>query len=217
MTDGENRTDQLFSQLVEEIQDDPMSQAMVRDHERMQRGEKPLSADELYVIGWWLRIAAGENELPCQYARFIALWEAFNGWLRARRNVRQGQNRTGDFTLLKDFANDTRVNRHFEELRDSNVNYKRTLKKLERMSPVYEVWGGQRRRQRMIQSPYHLFGVLNLLYQIRCNLFHCGKGEGERDLTLTQLAYDALYPLFREVVADREITFVPVRTERMGQ
>ena len=46
--------------------------------------------------------------------------------------------------------------------------------------------------------------VLEVIYQIRCNLFHGAKDlEDERDHDLVKLAYDILTELFKKIVEEQ--------------
>jgi hypothetical protein len=155
-------------------------------------------------INWWLETADCPSQLPLEFTRFIALWEAFNGWARcwySRRN--------GDRLLVCKIAEDRRAKQHFRELLESETAcYRHKLCELKELSPIVTVncVSTASSRSTSLDDISDLSQLLKVLYQIRCNLFHGGKsGDSRRDRCLAQLAYDVLRPLFDKIWDDPEL------------
>lgn len=137
----------------------------------------------------WLQRASNSKRLIDKGDQFIALWIAFNGWLKSN----YGEDKT-DRNLIQRLQTNSSFKKVFDELKCNEL--RSSLKILERytildMRNVTDVNLGKK-----YDGTYK--SLINILYLIRCNLFHGRKNidEDKTDEELVHLAYDILYPLF---------------------
>lgn len=157
-------------------------------------------------------VAMREKELPMEFVQFVALWESFNCWLRTPVQCQKPvASRARDTDLVNSFACDPEVNNLFKKLLGVPDDYKGALERLQKLCPVYEVRGGARTQKKVeITDTTDLTQIMDVVYQIRCNLFHGSKGlDDERDRNLVAVAAEVLLPLLLKVFEDPEITYLP--------
>jgi len=171
-----------------------------------------MTAEDEEVINNWLDVARAPQNLPTEYAQFIALWEAFNRWLRVCFPPQAGVKELGDHDLVRKPSSEEHYKGIFQKLLSSN-GYCDKLRALETIGDIDSVYAGDRRGKkppRRIKKPYELENTLEVLYTIRCNLFHGGKsGDNTRDLGIVRSAYAVLEPFFTEAWADTLKTSKP--------
>lgn len=166
-------------------------------------GKIPEDIDVQSVVDFWHRVALGKTQFPLEFAKFVALWQAFNGLL----NLKYPEITHHDNEKVRLISNDAKMLRAFDRLL-SEQTFVSVLDEVRRLCPMYDVEAGQRRQKFSISQPYTLQKLLNLLYHIRCNLFHGEKNGGvKRDRKIVELAYEVLLPLFK--AARSELFFVP--------
>ncbi|GAG45561.1 unnamed protein product [marine sediment metagenome] len=148
----------------------------------------------------WKKIAEGRQSLPDEFLQLMALWEAFNCWMRGC--CPEGSDRNA----VRSIAAQDATMRCFEGL-SREPKYRRRLRDLQKRGPVYEMRGGQRydrapQEIRNLASPEQ---VLLFIYSVRCNLFHGGKSPHDpSDTRLAQMAYDVLSPLFDRLLRETD-------------
>ncbi len=140
----------------------------------------------------WLKRAERGEEYIDDGDRFISLWIAFNGWMRAKFG--EGINDRSQINALKgmpDFKNT------FEDMKVKDPDFKKNLDELENKSVV------DMRFRNECEDIYKYDGtfesLLEVIYQVRCNLFHGRKNleENKKDFELVSLSHSILLPLFK--------------------
>lgn len=144
----------------------------------------------------WLERAEDLHRSLDKADRFIALWIAFNGWMRKKF----GEDKK-DWELIdgvKDLENMKDV---YTRLTKSNQNFKRALHELSEYTVANMKCSHDRRKDKKYEKTYE--SLIDTIYQIRCNLFHGRKGtqETEEDYKLICLAHDILLPIFKKYLS----------------
>jgi len=139
----------------------------------------------------WLQRASCSRRLLDKGDLFIALWIAFNGWLKNN----YGERKTDRF-LIQKLQSNSKFEKVYDELKC--IRLKSSLETLEQytildMRNVTDV-----NMSKKYDGTYK--SLISILYLIRCNLFHGRKNidQDKTDEELVHLAYDILYPLFSE-------------------
>ena len=145
----------------------------------------------IFTERWLERAERGDRAID-DGDRFIALWIAFNGWMRGRFGEA-----VNDRTLLNRLKKSEEARVVFENLRRNQTSFEPSLRRLSQY-PVANM--------RNLEDPNKVkkydgsFGsLIDVLYQVRCNLFHGRKDvdEDDKDFRLVQLSYRVLLPLFK--------------------
>jgi len=119
----------------------------------------------------WLKIAAGEKDLPSEFARFIAAWEVIVAWQRANSND------TTDKTLLENLEKCMPTLRLSEDSK-----WTRRVEALMEFGPVTVMKLFQPTKERKeIQRQDDSGGIVQTLYTVRCNLLKAGKSPQDKD------------------------------------
>jgi hypothetical protein len=140
----------------------------------------------------WLKRAERGRTIIDDGDRFISLWIAFDGWMRGKfgediadRSKIESVKRMQDFKKV------------FNQLREDNFTFRECLDKLEGLSVV----NMQFRNNREVVYRYdgNFESLIEVIYQVRCNLFHGRKNidEDKKDFELVVLSYRILLPLFK--------------------
>jgi hypothetical protein len=145
------------------------------------------------IVEWYERSGGTIREFT-PFDRFICLWISFNAW---------GSHESGretDRAMIEWAKNNDLLNRAFNGLAtEQNFNF--TLEKLRRMCPIprHRKWNGSDRVT--IDDPRKWGEVLEVIYVIRCNLFHGRKSlQNIPDVQLVDLAYEILSKVFESVI-----------------
>ena len=171
-----------------------------------QSGARVISGSQIKEL---LRVAEGQAHLPPSFMKFIALWEAFNCWLRIPPERGGQTRRPKDRDLLMDFKTNPVVQRNFRKMADDSAEYRQALANLKNLSPVYMVQGSVATSSAAkIDDEANLAQVMDVIYQIRNNLFHGAKSlYDQRDQNLVAAAHEVLLPLFRRLLGDLRATY----------
>ena len=135
----------------------------------------------------WIKRAERNKEIVDDGDRFISLWIAFNGWMKAK----YGESTT-DAELIKQVKQSHNFKLIFVKLQ---YEIKQYLDELEEWEIV---------DMRGISSKLKYAGsfesLIDVLYRIRCNLFHGRKNVSDdyKDKILIKMAYNILLPIFKE-------------------
>lgn len=156
-----------------------------------------------------LGVAEGQAHLPPSFMKFITLWEAFNCWLRIPPEHGGQRRRPRDIDLLTDFKTNPVVQSNFQKMAEDSAEYRQVLANLKNLSPVYMVQGSvATSRAAKIDDETNLAQVIDVIYQIRNNLFHGAKSlYDQRDQNLVAVAHEVLLPLFRRLLGDSRATY----------
>lgn len=140
----------------------------------------------------WLKRAEQKRVYIDDGDRFISLWIAFNGWMRGRF----GEDKADRFQIesvkgTQDFRD------VFNKLKMEDPYFNRQLDELERFSVVDMRFRDG--REEIVRYDGTFESLIEVIYQVRCNLFHGRKNieEDKKDLKLVRLSYRILLPLFK--------------------
>lgn len=146
-----------------------------------------------YFTQRWLERAERNNVIVDEGDKFISLWIAFNGWMKGKF----GEDKT-DRNLINDVKSLEDIKSVFNDLKRDNHLFSENLIKFGEytVSDMRDIDDGNRIRRYdgIFES------LIEVIYQIRCNLFHGRKDtrEDEKDFELICLSYNILLPLFKE-------------------
>lgn len=144
----------------------------------------------------WLKRAERGHHIIDDGDRFISLWIAFNGWMRGKFGEDKGdRNQIESVKCMRDFKE------VFNQLRGNNLAFKECLDKLEGLSVVNMQF--KKNREDVYRYDGTFESLIEVIYQVRCNLFHGRKDidEDKKDIELVSLAYRILLPLFKAYLA----------------
>jgi len=143
----------------------------------------------------WIKRAERKDVMVDNADRFMALWVAFNGWLKKK----YGESRT-DKMLINKVKENEELKSIFETNKTGNDEYKIYLTRLEQYSVRDMRKPDDENRNKEYDGSYE--SLIEVIYQIRCNLFHGRKNvdEDEKDYELIEMAYHLLLPIFKEAL-----------------
>lgn len=146
---------------------------------------------EIFTEKWLERAERGRRIID-DGDRFICLWIAFNGWMRGKF----GED-IGDRNQIESVKRIQGFSRLFDNLKMQDADFRRNLDELERFTVV-----DMRFRdgcEKTVRYDGTFESLIEVIYQIRCNLFHGRKdiAEDKKDIELVGLAYRILLPLFK--------------------
>jgi hypothetical protein len=127
----------------------------------------------------WLRKAEAPRVQIDDGDRFIWLWIAFNGWMRGKFGER-----AKDHTLINNLSASSYDNA-YDDLRRNHAYFRQLLDQPKRYDGSFA-------------------NLLEVLYQVRCNLFHGWKNpeEDRKDFELVTLSFKILLPLFKNFLGN---------------
>lgn len=145
-----------------------------------------------------------------QFNPFIKLWISFNGWYKAKYNIkndREGINLCKRDPDLQIFYQRSFSDRHFcdslNELGlelDKNplVNLTRPKDKKLRLSRLEDENG----EISYLDNSSEAFGTyLEVIYRVRCNLFHCEKSPAnDRDKLIVECSFKTLSEIMSQII-----------------
>ena len=123
---------------------------------------------------------------------FISLWIAFDGWMRGKF----GED-TVDRSKIESVKGMQDFKEVFNQLREDNLTFKECLDKLEGLSVINMQFRNNREDVYRYDGTFE--SLIEVVYQVRCNLFHGRKNidEDKKDFELVVLSYRILLPLFK--------------------
>jgi len=150
------------------------------------------------IIDWFKRSQKQRAREFTIYDQFISLWLAFNSW--------------GTHLSKKD--NDSEMLRWIKAHTDLPVIHKTLskhdpefLQRIKRLAQytVLDMRPGHEGKSKSISDLNSLDELLNIIYQIRCNLFHGQKSRIDpHDRELVELAFYILSKMFKPIVDKRQ-------------
>ena len=149
---------------------------------------------EEFTKEWLERAERKEDECVDDGDRFISLWIAFNGWMKGRFDENGN-----DKMLLDETKKLAEFNDSFNHLKQDDFLFKKNLEKL----ATYTVVNMKKQKDKDEYDEYRYDGTLesliDVLYQVRCNLFHGRKeiNANSKDFELVSLSLSILLPLFK--------------------
>jgi hypothetical protein len=148
-----------------------------------------------YFIEKWLQRAERGQEYIDDGDRFISLWIAFNSWLKKEFGKAEK-----DFTLIKRIKDSPKVQAAFENMKNEE-EFAQLLHQLKVRSPVVDMrFPDNSAKVKSYEGD--LGSLMEVLYLVRCNLFHGQKSaeENNRDFELVVLSYHVLLPFFKKLL-----------------
>ncbi|HKC68417.1 MAG TPA: hypothetical protein VKG26_09310 [Bacteroidia bacterium] len=131
-----------------------------------------------------------------EFNKFICYWISFNCFYNHRTNS------SGDRTAINKLINDSNVTMSYNGAITTETQS--LLYNLKNVCPVYNLKNPSQGVN--ITDTSNFAQVVNVIYQIRCNLFHGGKGETDvRDL----LVINAATPVLEFVVKTLVEVYLP--------
>ncbi len=140
----------------------------------------------------WLERARRGNVSIDDADRFISLWIAFNGWMKCKYGENERERR-----MVERVKKSKDIAKVFSDLQKSSHCFSEDLAKLSKyaVADMRDINNTIR-----YDGAYETF--IEVIYRIRCNLFHGRKdlGENEKDFELVCLSYRILLPLFEKIL-----------------
>ncbi|NQT24655.1 hypothetical protein HQ585_04810 [candidate division KSB1 bacterium] len=155
---------------------------------------------EIFTHKWLKRAERGQVCVD-DGDRFISLWIAFNGWMRYRFSEELGDRyQIESVKKMRDFQE------VFDKLNTGNTDFRDCLEDLKKLTVVDMRFKNNREDIDRYDGTYE--SLIEVIYQVRCNLFHGRKDidEDKKDIELVSLAYRILLPLFKEYLSKE---FIP--------
>lgn len=147
----------------------------------------------------WLKRSRRRGKGIDDVDRFICLWIAFNGWMRGK----YGEN-------LNDAAQKSRVKQNqdleqtFDMLNNISPSFSELLNKLRQYTVANMLNPDNRNLMRRYDGS--LTTLIDVIYLVRCNLFHGRKNiqDNMKDFELVVLSYRIMQRLFVEYLKSYE-------------
>ncbi len=158
----------------------------------------PFIVGEVFVEKWMTRAERGQVFVD-DGDRFISLWIAFNGWMKCKFGEA-----VKDSTLINHVKDSVEVQRVFENVR-TDVKLACLLQRLTTSTVMDMRYPNDSNKTKRYDGS--LASLMDVLYQVRCNLFHGRKDirEDEKDYELVKLAYQILLPLFKAYLSEHPL------------
>ena len=137
----------------------------------------------------WLKRASDSTRKIDKGDLFLCLWIAFNGWMKSQYNEQ-----ATDSCLIEKVKTNPDLKSIFSELEKSTLH--NVLGELKGFTVLNMRYPSNSSEEKVYDGTFE--SLIDVLYKIRCNLFHGRKNieEDENDKKLVYLAYDILFPLF---------------------
>ena len=145
-----------------------------------------------YFTERWLERAEREENSPIDIGdKFISLWIAFNGWMKSKFGEP-----VKDATLIAHLKRFQEVRNVFNQLQRRDETFISNLQELRRYAVLDMRYANNVSRSRKFDGTFE--SLIDVIYQVRCNLFHGRKGDEGKDKKLMSLSYSILLKLFKE-------------------
>ena len=140
----------------------------------------------------WLQRAERGRVFVDDGDRFISLWIAFNGWMK-----RIFGEAVRDSTLLARLKDSEEARIVFEDLKRNKTSFNESLRQLSQCTVADMKHLEDQNKVKKYDGSFE--SLINVLYQVRCNLFHGRKdiNANKKDIELVSLAYRILLPLLK--------------------
>jgi hypothetical protein len=145
------------------------------------------------IVEWYERSHGTMMEFT-PFDRFICLWISFNAW-----GIHESRKET-DRDMVEWAKENDLLKRTFNALATEH-GFHVTLERLRNMCPIprHRKWKGSDKA--IIKDPRKWDEVLEVIYVIRCNLFHGRKSlQNIPDIQLVDFAYEILSRVFNGVI-----------------
>ena len=144
-------------------------------------------------ISEWVKRAERVDAVVDIGDKFMSLWVAFNGWLKKTHGEKKF-----DRELIICVIKHEGLNCIFEKEKLENSAYRELLRTISRYTVMDMRDSDDGNRYKDYNGSFS--SLIEVIYQIRCNLFHGRKsaGEDDKDRELVNLAYCLLRPLLKK-------------------
>lgn len=154
-----------------------------------------VSRDQL-IINWYKRSQKQRATKITVFDQFIYLWFAFNAW---GTSLSQKDRDSKMLCWIKRHSNLPQI--HKVLIKNDSDYYDKVLRiagfHVQNMRP------GHQEDVKSIDSIHNFDQLLDLIYQVRCNLFHGQKSIiDERDSELVELSFHVLSRIFSHIIYD---------------
>jgi hypothetical protein len=143
-------------------------------------------------IKTWLYRSKADRKLD-EADRFICLWIAFNAWLKSRYTENES-----DSDLIKKARKNAELIGVFNKFKEEDTNFKSKLNELSDEGNIYNMrYPDDIKKVKRFDGSFET--LMDVIYQIRCNLFHGRKDVSDKsgdDYRLICLALKILSILF---------------------
>lgn len=144
-------------------------------------------------VAEWYDIAVGKHNLPDNaYAKFLALWVAFNGFYSAKF-----PNAKTEMAQIRSFANWSKAKTVHADALASDTSYQVAVEELRKTG----VFNYVTKNTEHISNAQRLDEVIPLVYRVRCSLFHARKVPSNlRDQILVNAAHVIVAKLLDQLI-----------------
>ena len=150
----------------------------------------------------WVNRSQGRSMEFTAFDKFISLWIAFNAWVTYKSNSDR------DIDMIEWVKKKSELPNMFKNLIESNKVFVSDLQSLKAKCPVIDMRPRRKAKKKSINDIKNFNEVIDVIYQIRCNLFHGQKGADEqRDLELVDLAFRVLTEIFGRPIVEGGISY----------
>jgi hypothetical protein len=151
---------------------------------------------EKLIIDWFERSQTRRATNLTLFDRFISLWFAFNGWGTFITNE------DADRTMINHLRTNSELMASFRVFVENDPEFLSKVKRLTEYK-VLDMRPGHEGESKSVSDVNSWSEVLEVIYQIRCNLFHGRKSETEAyDRELVELAHYIIDKLFTPIVKE---------------
>ncbi|MGD9130138.1 MAG: hypothetical protein PVH73_01025 [Candidatus Bathyarchaeota archaeon] len=145
-------------------------------------------------MGWYNRSQKEKTRKFTMFDQFISLWLSFNAW--GTYKSREDQ----DYQMLRWIKTNTGLPEIHNRLMNDDAEYQQRVRRLSEYT-VLDMRPGHQDESKSIENTNSFDELLDIIYQIRCNLFHGQKSEIDpNDRELVDLAFHILSKIFRPVI-----------------
>ena len=159
----------------------------------------PTFTHEKLIVDWFKRSQRQRARKFTIFDQFISLWFAFNSWGTYLSN------KDKDAEMLRWIKSNTRLPQILEQLTTNDSEFATKLQRLSEYE-VHVMRPGHEGQSKSISDIHSLDQVLDVIYQIRCNLFHGQKSMIDpHDKELVELAFHILSKLFKPIIDELQV------------
>jgi len=154
----------------------------------------PSFRHEDLIIDWFKRSQNEETRGFTVFDKFISLWFAFNSW------GTYSTKKAKDWQMLNAVKKEPRLLTSYGKSITEDPEFLKAVKRLAEYK-VLDMRPGHETESRSIDDIGNFGQILDVIYLIRCNLFHGRKSEIDaHDKELVELAYHILSRVFRPII-----------------
>jgi hypothetical protein len=156
----------------------------------------PSFTHEELIVDWFKRSQGLRARKYTIFDQFISLWFAFNSW--GTYLSKKGK----DIDMLNWVKTNTKLPQILKELIEKDLEFAMKLQRLSQYE-VLDMRPDHQGQSKSISDIRSVDQVLDVIYQIRCNLFHGQKSMIDpHDKELVELAFYVLSKMFKPVVTE---------------